>query len=232
VASVTGERAWLAEALQDLRSEGSRMAVRDLWGDSNESLVSRAKALPMSLLFRLTLDENELIVLRHSQENLESVRKLALDVPWPEVWAELQATDTRMQGIVSGAMRWRYVLAAMSDNSFPRAAQLCVQRETERRLCVAALAVMRHELHHGSPPKSLDDLVPDFLVAVPLDPMSGTSLLYQRLETGGYRLYSVGEDGVDNGGDNSAGGGGSGWDLVWPRLEAKRSDKADSVTRQ
>ena len=44
-----------------------------------------------------------------------------------------------------------------------------------------------------------ESLVPDYLAAVPIDPYSGRPLVYRR--TGdGYLLYSVGLDGVDDGG--------------------------------
>ena len=42
--------------------------------------------------------------------------------------------------------------------------------------------------------------VPEYLRRVPLDPFSGKPVIY-RLEGSNWLLYSVGEDGVDNGGE-------------------------------
>jgi hypothetical protein len=42
-------------------------------------------------------------------------------------------------------------------------------------------------------------LVPDWLPAVPIDPYSGVPLVY-RPTSSGHQLYSVGPDGVDDGG--------------------------------
>jgi hypothetical protein len=62
-----------------------------------------------------------------------------------------------------------------------------------------ALAVERFRLAHGKLPEKLDELVPQFLPAVPQDPFDGQPLRYRRLEKG-YVIYSVDRDGMDNGG--------------------------------
>jgi hypothetical protein len=61
------------------------------------------------------------------------------------------------------------------------------------------LALRRFWLAERKYPKTLDELSPAFLPAAPLDPFSGRSLIYHRMPEG-YRLYSVGQDGADNGG--------------------------------
>jgi hypothetical protein len=67
-------------------------------------------------------------------------------------------------------------------------------------LSETALAIERYQLaNHGQLPETLPELVPACLPAVPTDPFNGRPICYQKL-TGGYRIYSVGEDGVDNGG--------------------------------
>jgi hypothetical protein len=60
-------------------------------------------------------------------------------------------------------------------------------------LATTALALKRYGLDRGSYPASLDELVPDFLEAVPLDPFTGESLEYAG-EEDGFRLHSAGED--------------------------------------
>jgi hypothetical protein len=71
---------------------------------------------------------------------------------------------------------------------------------TERRLAALALGVRIYALGHGGRlPAKLDDLSPGEMAAVPVDPMSGRPFLYL---PGGPdpRIYSVGPNGVDNGG--------------------------------
>ena len=67
------------------------------------------------------------------------------------------------------------------------------------RCTAAALAAERYRRVHGGWPESLDQLMPDFLAAVPIDPFTDDPLLYHKLPDG-VVIYSVGQDGVDNGG--------------------------------
>jgi hypothetical protein len=67
------------------------------------------------------------------------------------------------------------------------------------RIAETAIAIERFRLTRGKLPKKLDELVPQFLSAVPMDPFDGQLLRYRRLEKG-YVIYSVDRDGEDNGG--------------------------------
>jgi hypothetical protein len=70
------------------------------------------------------------------------------------------------------------------------------------RITAGALSVYRAE--HGEYPESLEQLVPDVVENLPVDFYSGRPLIYQR-RTEGYLLYSVFENGVDDGGDDFTG---------------------------
>ena len=65
----------------------------------------------------------------------------------------------------------------------------------------AALAVYR--ARHGEYPDNLAALVPDILPELPLDLYSNKPFHYQRKPDGGYLLYSVFENGVDDGGTHA-----------------------------
>jgi ABC-type transport system involved in multi-copper enzyme maturation permease subunit len=69
----------------------------------------------------------------------------------------------------------------------------------ELRCVVAMLAAERYRLARGNWPTSLNDLVPAFLREVPTDPFDGKPLRLRRLADG-VVIYSVGLDGIDNGG--------------------------------
>ena len=75
-------------------------------------------------------------------------------------------------------------------------------RALAMRQCVlTSLAVERYRLRHaGGLPERLEDLVPDYRTAVPEDPVDGRPLQYRRSGVD-YVIYSVGEDGVDHGGE-------------------------------
>src|SRR5262249_47715700 len=70
------------------------------------------------------------------------------------------------------------------------------------RCALVALAAERHRRQHAAWPQSLADLVPTYLQAVPLDPFDGQPLRFRRTDAGAV-VYSVGEDGRDDGGDPS-----------------------------
>jgi hypothetical protein len=78
-----------------------------------------------------------------------------------------------------------------------------VRVEAAKQFTIAAIALKRYQLKHGSYPPDLNSLVPDFTSAVPLDPVDGQPLRYRRNANGTFLLYSVGENGVDNDGDPS-----------------------------
>jgi len=71
--------------------------------------------------------------------------------------------------------------------------------KTRTRLLIGALAIRSYQLERGELPDTLADLMPEYLPAVREDPFSGKALIYRRNEDG-YVLYSVGKDGVDDGG--------------------------------
>jgi hypothetical protein len=64
---------------------------------------------------------------------------------------------------------------------------------------IVALGIERYRLAKGSLPKVLDDLVPRYIDEVPIDPFDGKPVRYKLTEPG-YIVYSIGEDGTDEGG--------------------------------
>ncbi len=97
-----------------------------------------------------------------------------------------------------------------------------LRAETDRSLVLTAIALKRCLLRHGSYPEQLNALVPEFMPAMPIDFMDGKPLKYRRKDEKSFLLYSVGEDGRDDGGDMSPPEGSSTKDLwrrrdyVWP----------------
>jgi len=81
-----------------------------------------------------------------------------------------------------------------------------------------AIALERYHLARNAYPEKLDQLVPAYIEKVPTDFMDGKPLRYSLRKDGTFLLYSVGSDGVDDGGDPS--GGMPDWtkglDIVWP----------------
>ncbi|MEJ2701209.1 MAG: hypothetical protein P8Z79_02080 [Sedimentisphaerales bacterium] len=61
------------------------------------------------------------------------------------------------------------------------------------------LAVQRYRLAAGTLPDTLSQLVPTYLDAVPEDPFDGKDLRYKK-RAAGFVVYSIGDDGTDDGG--------------------------------
>lgn len=97
------------------------------------------------------------------------------------------------------------------------------EEETAVALTRVALLLKAYRGERGAYPESLNDLEGYLGKELPLDPCSGKPLHYQR-EGSGFTLYSVGLDGVDDGGAIPEGKGpipilgslaGGGKDIVW-----------------
>jgi hypothetical protein len=97
-----------------------------------------------------------------------------------------------------------YVHGVSSDFGYQRLREMMMHFPvmTDRRAAAIALAVRLYRVDHdGQLPAHLTDLVPDYLPAVPIDPMAADGRPF------GYHpaahppvIYSVGRDGIDDGG--------------------------------
>ena len=77
------------------------------------------------------------------------------------------------------------------------------QRDDARRAALdVVLASQQFQRIQGEFPESIEQLVPKFLDSVPIDPMdaTGAPLHYRRETDGTAVVWSVGMDGVDDGG--------------------------------
>lgn len=86
---------------------------------------------------------------------------------------------------------------------------------TVNRLAITVAALERHRLATGGYPKTLGELVPRWVPAVPLDPMDGQSLRYRLNADGTFTLYSVGLNHTDDHGVFESRQG-QDLDWVWP----------------
>jgi hypothetical protein len=78
-----------------------------------------------------------------------------------------------------------------------------MRAQVAKQMIVTAIALKRYQLKHGNYPPDLNSLVPEFVPAVPLDPVDGQPLRYRLKTDGTFLLYSVGPNGKDDGGNPS-----------------------------
>jgi hypothetical protein len=71
---------------------------------------------------------------------------------------------------------------------------------TELRATEAVLAIREFEIANNYLPKSLNDLIPDYLPSMPIDPFDGKPLRYKKVGGNAWAVYSVGANQIDDGG--------------------------------
>lgn len=197
------------------------------WPDNQGPRSTMSEALQESIVrpyWRMHMDADELFMLRHFQRSLESIRRLRGNGVWSDARRDFDATAAELTAALGHPIkRYRYVLSGLMIPNTTRATVTVVRNETQRRLTLAALALERHRVRHGKYPADLNALVPEFLPAAPLDLMSGRPFGYRLNDNGTFTLYSVGEDGRDDGGDPQPASATNrfelwhGRDTVWPK---------------
>jgi hypothetical protein len=135
----------------------------------------------------------------------------------------LLTRDSRMIEAARGARTWPAMSGAFPDSDYPAevrrywflhmpAILFCRPYDhtlkghywfvAAQRAAATVLAVRLDAVDHGGQrPARLEDLVPAYLPAVPMDPLAdGDRPLGYRADPGNPILYSVGDDGIDQGG--------------------------------
>ncbi|MCL4786032.1 MAG: hypothetical protein KJ070_04455 [Verrucomicrobia bacterium] len=226
-----GERAFGEAAFSQMRSAGATAATRfggfgpagatTSWKDYFDAWV-------LMPIWKANSRDDERLFLEHHQRSLDSLRKLQSGTPWPDIDRELKAHALVLDEAFNSffaKVRYRFSVPAIPNSM--RAAKSSIRNETERRLTVTAIAIERHRLRHGRFPTDLTALTPELLSIVPLDPMCSQPLRYRLNADATFTLYSVGEDGRDDGGDpnpHSATNRLDSWsgrDAVWPVPEQR-----------
>ena len=228
------KRAFLAERVFNLRSmEHFLQNPSDLWRGVNgndEQIIRRLCKLEwqwfgaysdekrMMQSYQVLADAMRMAETNHSFQSAQSfVRtnfdRLGFENAFPQ-------EGTFMMNIDSFGVR-----TLLSDGAFDSFTLLrrAMVFETAKNMTIVAIALKRYELQHQQLPPTLDSLTPAILKTIPLDYMNGQVLHYQKNSDGTFLLYSVGENGVDDGGKPSS----HKWwefywfahnlDLVWPQ---------------
>ena len=209
-------------------SDGARVGrlLRGNWYGGRSSSNIRFEDVMMDYVYlpayKLTsIDQDELFYLRNMQEGITGLRLLKAQHPWAETRQTLNQITTNVAALGRSPQKVRYYYSMIAIPNYMKACATAVHGETERQMTLAAIALKRFQLRHGNSPPSLEGLVPEFVPAVPYDPMGARPLSYHLKADGSYVLYSVGEDGKDDSGDPTPPPGGryelwTGRDAVWP----------------
>ena len=96
--------------------------------------------------------------------------------------------------------RWRYPIARYMTPNVLLDLDACCRAQAQQSIARTAIAIQRYRRVHGETPKTLGELVPEFLDQPPVDPFDQAPLRYQS-DAAGYKIYSIGADGIDQGGE-------------------------------
>lgn len=182
------------------------------WPPGNWDDVLRGSRLYLwSTVYRHS-DQRQFIA--ESQDLIDKVSKQGM-----AGWSPVLSSSKGLTKASHGEESAKRLASALMQPDWTSLLATIVHSETMSQLTVTALAIRRYQLkHEGAVPPSLEALVPGYLDKLPVDPWDGKTLRY-RVEGDGYLLYSVGMNGVDDGGDASQESGpkARSRDVVWPR---------------
>jgi hypothetical protein len=128
-----------------------------------------------------------------SAKNFITTNFARLGVKTPEIQDDCVRFD-----IDELEMRWLF--SEDADNSFSLLRR-GLATETAKNMVITVIALRRYQLRHAQLPTTLKDLVPELLKTVPIDWTDGQPLRYRTNSDGTFLLYSVGENGRDDGGN-------------------------------
>ena len=174
-----------------------------LRGNFIDAVLERARYFNGFRLFVAGLPGDTHVVLRAQlasrvTERLDSYREMlaASRNPWTTRLDDARTAAIRRQWRDDGGF-----LVSHGWSSDPWGFTALPLNLASARVARAAIAVERYRLaHNGQLPETLDQTVPAFLPVVPTDPYSGRSIRFVRID-GGYKVYGVSFDRVDDGGD-------------------------------
>ena len=237
-ASTVSTIAWTRASNDGFRELG--MSSSTSWSSSGDLLedlkegVRKTKLVGAGYMWRASWSyKDELRMLQESQIVLEALRIIKTNRFFDPVRTNMeQRIGTILGGIAPGKTKdWLGdqldvdgFRGMFAGNSYSLYVRKTMPTEAARRLSISAIACRRYELKHRRRPAELSALVPEFLSAVTADPVDGKPLRYQLNPDGTFLLYSIGDDGVDDGGDPMPAASASksfnwqrGRDWVWPQ---------------
>lgn len=169
------------------------------------------------------LDADLRFRLHHLQSYVEQTRALRAGTAWSKVSVSLDELNLRINSLTNSPDRLRHLMTLVATPNYKPAVAKSAKIETQRRIAITAIALERHERTNNKYPPNLEVLVPQYISKIPNDCMNGQPLQYRTNGDTSFVLYSVGEDGRDNGGDPTPTVSGrkpgfwEGKDAVWPQ---------------
>jgi hypothetical protein len=201
---------WLEQVANSTVLKTKESMWRFAWSDPDELRMLRGEQIILETFRAARTNLAFRAVLRDEETRLAALgireRKNQSDIGLPSI------DDIDVSSMMSQSV--------LSIQRFP---QRIFKTEVARQLVIAALALKRYQLRHGTYPAQLSAITPEFATAMPYDPVDGKPLRYRLNSDGSFTLYSIGDDEKDDGGDALPAGPSKstswllGRDWVWPQ---------------
>ncbi|MBN2560578.1 MAG: hypothetical protein JXQ75_06580 [Phycisphaerae bacterium] len=191
-----GERLYLHSVLEHsyVRENGDWLAVNE-FAANRMKCAGSGPATPPSSIWNLASPLFH--DLPTARERVDEYIAACREIPDGVTAARLlsnadQDWNEHRVGVLDGLGENHYYLV---ENSLPRYRLARCLRDA----ALTMLALAEYYRQHRDYPETLDELVPDLLPRLPIDYADGRILRYRRVENN-FVLYSIGEDGKDDGG--------------------------------
>lgn len=144
----------------------------------------------------LSTNDNAAFYLKHMAMFVEASKQ-----PFPEALAGAEQTQQALHEEMgaSGMGRIRYGLTAQILPAIQATFEATARGVGSTRTAVTAIAIERFRRRHGKLPDSLEELVPDLMPALPMDPYDGKPMRYVVTDED-VRVYTLGRNHQDDGG--------------------------------
>jgi hypothetical protein len=152
---------------------------------------------PTHLLLGPLFESDGLWMMEHMSDEIEAIQSPS----YPEYQDCMRRASSLGKRPAGGPKGIRNLLSSILMPSLGRAASAHYRALGQRRMAAIALAIRLFEVNRGHRPRTLDELVPDYLPTVPADPMSSNGVIQYLPNAEHPRLYSIGLDGIDDGGE-------------------------------
>jgi len=212
--SLRDSTVWIARRMPEARSARGALALQGWWANPviAHILATRLDWNAILELLSEGRDDMDAALARptHLARHAEAARlarawHAAVPPPGGKTWS---ADEILL--LLDARRRTKAMASYILDKGVPAFGYLDSlarwQASVELSRTAAALAAWRADRPAGAGayPERLDELVPRYLVEVPIDPFNDLPLRYER-RGDGYLLMSVSSDGIDDGGDGRGG---------------------------
>jgi len=203
--AMRGERIFSVDAVESDRIAG----VYKTYAGGGEIIVNM-RWTPNAFFY-----QNELALARLNEELLQPMVDVTNRLASPEAWRQADAAFKEQKKHYS----IYNVLALMAVPGVEHSVQKFAGMQADFDLAQVACVLERYHLANGEYPAALAALVPPFMEKVPHDVINGQPLLYRKMDSGSFILYSVGWNEKDDGGTTALNKDGSvnpfAGDWVW-----------------